>query len=111
MGGNKNWQGALDGAAQAAQHANDVRADWRFLAMAFFISLARQKKALGETFLTEDVVEYAENDSSPLFAPDNRAWGSVAMQAKRLGVVESAGLAYSKKGGGHAAPRTVWKPL
>jgi hypothetical protein len=68
-------------------------------------------KLLGATFLTEDVVQLAETTTPPLFAPDNRAWGQIAMKIKRAGLIESDGMAYSKKGGGHAAPRTVWKPL
>jgi hypothetical protein len=61
-----------------------------------------------EGFLTEDVVEAAK-DIKILAAIDARAWGEIAKLMKTLGFIESAGFAYSSKGKGNSAPRTLWK--
>jgi hypothetical protein len=75
------------------------------MAYDFFIAFAADHP---DGFLTEDVVD-AATDFVSLAAPDDRAWGSIAKLAKRNGRVINAGFAYSRKGKGNAAPRTVWK--
>jgi len=99
------WEGAMNGAEQAKDHANAELPGWEESAYAFFVQYANLTRS---NFMTEDVVEAAKSIPH-LAAPDNRAWGAIARKASFNKVVESVGLGYSHKGKGNAAPRTVWK--
>jgi hypothetical protein len=90
---------------QSTEHANRAIHNGDLKAYYFFITYAA---AHPDGFLTEDVVD-AANDFVNLAAPDDRAWGSIAKLANSNGRVINAGFAYSRKGNGNAAPRTVWK--
>lgn len=105
MSKKKAWQGALNGMEAAKDHANAQINGWDKMAFDYFCSFARN---CGRKFLTEEVVSAASTESN-LATPDTRAWGAIAMKAKRNGIVASDGIAYSSRlGRGHSAPRTIW---
>jgi hypothetical protein len=92
----------------AAAKASADRADreideWTKKAMALFAEYAAKKPL---PFLTEEARQYAESHglSSP---PDGRAWGHVAKNCQRAGVVISAGFGAAKSSNG--SPKVLWK--
>jgi hypothetical protein len=87
-------------AERAADHAGD---DWKDRAYAAFVSFSRSHKQ----FTTEDVRD-ASNVGEP---PDLRAWGSVALRAKRKGIVRAAGWVSAKALNVHGNAVTLWETL
>jgi hypothetical protein len=100
------WAGAEDGAARAADHAERVEPGWKDEALVYFRAFAVAKRHT--SFLTEEARVFAEGDGFAL-PPDKRAWGSVALRAKRAGIVERVGYASTSLGPSHACPRNEWR--
>jgi hypothetical protein len=98
------WAGAEDGAERAAEHAERVEPGWNDTALNYVRVFAL---CHGE-FQTEDVREYAE-DCGFDPPPDKRAWGSVALRAKRAGIIERVGYISTSRGPSHACPRAIWR--
>lgn len=99
------WQGAQAGMMAALDHANRESVDWGTSATQFFTNYTMQ---FGETpFMTEDVRDWAEENGLPP-PPDRRAWGAIAIAAKRAGLVKSMGYAPQKSANSHGAPKTLW---
>ena len=91
-------------AAKAAAARADREIDeWTKKAVALFAEYASQAF---DPFLTEEARQYAESHglSSP---PDGRAWGHVAKNCQRAGVVTSAGFGAAKSSNG--SPKVLWK--
>lgn len=92
--------------AQAAQQRADqaLFGTWSERAYAAFLAVARK----GEPFQTEDVRVAAAQYGLP-DAPDNRAWGAVALRALRESLITRVGYAPVKNPTSHAAPKSVWR--
>jgi hypothetical protein len=102
------WEGAEEGAERAADHAERVEPGWKDAALHYFRLFAVLNR--GTTFLTEDARLYAEGCGLGQ-PPDKRAWGSVALRAKRDRIVESLGYENTSRGPSHACPRTAWRAI
>ena len=100
------WDLAVDGMNTAASHADRVVPDWSKEALTHFkmylLHFGHQP------FMTEDVRTYAENMGMEP-PPDRRAWGAIAVQAKKLGWVRSLGYAPQKSTNAHRAPKNLWE--
>jgi len=78
------WDLAVDGMNTAAAHADQVSPDWSKEALTHFKMFMLNNG--NKPFMTEDVRTYAENlGMEP--PPDRRAWGAIAVHAKKLGWV------------------------
>ena len=90
-------------AKAAAARADREIDDWTQKAVALFAEYASQAF---DPFLTEEARQYAESHglSTP---PDGRAWGHVAKNCQRAGVVTSAGFGAAKSSNG--SPKVLWK--
>jgi hypothetical protein len=90
-------------AKAAAARADREIDDWTKKAVALFAEYASQAF---DPFLTEEARQYAESHglSTP---PDGRAWGHVAKNCQRAGVVTSAGFGAAKSSNG--SPKVLWK--
>lgn len=100
------WDLAVDGMNTAAAHADRVSPNWSNEALTHFKMFMLNHG--DKPFMTEDVRTYAENlGMEP--PPDRRAWGAVAIHAKKLGWVRSLGYAPQKSVNAHKAPKTLWE--
>lgn len=99
------WNLALEGMENAAAHAERESEGWNRMAFEAFV---RYVTAVKHPFMTEDVRCYAEALGMPE-PPDKRAWGSVAMRAKKAGLIVSLGYAPQQSVNAHKAPKTLWK--
>ena len=90
-------------AKAAAARADREIDDWTKKAVALFADFASKAPS---PFLTEEARQYAESHglSTP---PDGRAWGHVAKNCQRAGVVTSAGFGAAKSSNG--SPKVLWK--
>lgn len=103
----KAWDLAVQGMEAAADHAERETEGWNTMAFEAFV---RYVAAIKEPFMTEDVRNYAEALGMPE-PPDKRAWGSVAMRAKKAGLIVSMGYAPQQSLNSHKAPKTLWKSV
>jgi hypothetical protein len=87
-------------AERAADHAGE---EWKDRAYSAFTDYARDHK----TFTTEDV-RRASDVGEP---PDNRAWGAVALRAKRAGVVRHIDFARVKDPCCHSNVVSLWEAI
>ena len=92
-----------DGIKRAADHANAKIQTWSNRAYDCFVNYARSH----ELFMTEDVRAAAEIPAPP----SNRAWGSVAVRAKKANIIAHAGYKAVKNPKAHCAPCNVWRSL
>ena len=104
MGGNKAWQGAVDGMSNAANRAHHENPGWIDSAYEFLCDFAKQTDG---GFMVCDVVEAAK--SPELGCDDPRAWGQIVRMAKRNGIIENIGFSYTRKGKAHSSPKAVWR--
>ena len=88
-------------AERAADHAGE---EWKEIA---FNAFRRHAEKHWE-FLTEDV-RRANPDLPP--PPDTRAWGQVALRAKREGIVRALGYAQTSSKTAHGCPATKWESM
>jgi hypothetical protein len=94
-------------AEPAAAHAERVSPGWRDEALEH---VRRYAKA-HHTFLIEDVRFAAEADGFPA-PPSERAWGAIAIRAKREGVITNDGHGMTKnRGTSNATLVTRWRSL
>lgn len=99
------WDLAERGMMAAVEHANRETENWSTRASVMFATYVSLHP--GETFMTEDVRDWAEAVGMPT-PPDRRAWGAVAMAARRAGLIKSLGYAPQKSANAHRAPKTLW---
>ena len=90
-------------AKAAAARADREIDDWTQKAVALFAEYASQAF---DPFLTEEARQYAESHGLSV-PPDGRAWGHVAKNCQRAGVVTSAGFGAAKSSNG--SPKVLWK--
>jgi hypothetical protein len=92
------------GAALAAEHADREHCGWTEQALEAFKTYA----ATHSQFTTEDVVAAAVAVPVP---PEKRAWGQVALLAKKQGVIIKAGFCTAKMTQAHCRPVSLWQSL
>lgn len=97
---------AIEGATRAADHADREHEGWSETAYKRFCHHAASLGP-GGRFTTEDVRIAAELDGMPS-PPDRRAWGSVAIKAKRAGKIVHVGYAPAKTAHVHGTTVSVW---
>jgi hypothetical protein len=90
-------------AKAAAARADREIDDWTQKAVALFAEYASQAF---DPFLTEEARQYAESHGLSV-PPDGRAWGHVAKNCQRAGVVTSAGFGAAKSSNGSA--KVLWR--
>lgn len=88
-------------AERAADHAGEA---WKEKAYAAFQAHARGHAR----FTTEDVRQASPTVGDP---PDKRAWGQVAMRARKAGIVRSAGWVSAKDPKVHGNAVTLWESV
>jgi hypothetical protein len=96
---------AAEGASVAADHADDEYGFWSIYAEEYFRRFIKEKPNC--TFMTEQVREFAERDGFEP-PPDKRAWGSVAANMSRCGVIKKLGYSQSTIPSHHAGIKTLW---
>ena len=96
---------AADGMARAADHADRETPSWSDRALGCLVMWARSNP--GSLWLIEDVRAYAEEAEGLPPAPDGRAWGAVAVRARRLGVIVPAGYASARSS--NNSPKVLWR--
>lgn len=94
-------EGLQIGHVMAEVAANNAGETWKRMAYEAFVNHAKNH----EFFVTEDV----RNDNLDIPPPpDKRAWGYIALIAKREGVVSSHSLVKSKRRICHGRILTMW---
>lgn len=99
-----------DGIKRAANHADQVVPDWTVRAGNLLATYCSRQRALGrreQTFLTEDLRDFASDQGFPE-PPDRRAWGAVLVRAARAGVIRKVGYAKSTDARRHSGVATEW---
>jgi hypothetical protein len=102
MESNEMNEGLQIGHSMAEAAANNAGEDWKRMAYEAFVKHAKSH----EFFVTEDVRN--GNPDIPL-PPDKRAWGYIALEAKREEVVSSYSLVRSKSRICHGRILTMWR--
>lgn len=93
-------------AAQACADAADRRdPHWSKMAYGAFVAYARIHA--GQQFTTEDVRLAAAKSVPP--PPDGRAWGAIAMRAKREEIVKAVGTRCVASS--NNSPKTLWQSI
>jgi hypothetical protein len=95
---------ALEGMANAIEHADRVSARWSAQAG----QLLRIFSQIKPEFMAEDMRVWAHREGLPL-PPDPRAWGAVVHRAVREGVIVCDRFEMTKIKPAHATPRPVWR--
>ncbi len=91
------------GIKKSLDNADNTIENWSSKAYEFFIEYIKDKRF----FMTEDVRIASEGFLET--PPSKRAWGSVAVRAKKEGLIESAGFSSVKNPKAHRTPATLWK--
>lgn len=82
--------------------ADNAGENWKKVAYEAFVRHAKNNK-----FFATENVQNNELDVSP--PPDRRAWGQIALQAQRQGVVSADSLVRSSSKICHGRIITIWK--
>ena len=94
--------GVQTGKKKAEICAQNAALTWRREAYKAFMAFARCKK----TFTTGEVRRWLQ-DNKKIFPHDNRAWGGIAMQFRKDGIIHPTGkFVYT---GSHGRPDAIWK--
>lgn len=97
-------QGLELGIKKAEAAGNRAGIEWKNKAYDAFVEYAKNH----QTFTVEQVISDSFNVPNP---PDKRAWGSIAIKAKKNGIVENAGWTRSLNKNKHGIPVALWKSL
>lgn len=92
---------AAQSAAEAATRIDPKWMDDAYKAFTTYVRLYADR-----TFTTEDIRKAATSVSMPA---DPRAWGAVALKAKRAGLIASVG--YTPVESSNGSPKTLWKAV
>jgi len=95
------------GMQTALDHANEIVADWGSAAYAALTTYVAAHP--GETFMTEEVREYAYGILDLSRPPHERAWGGIVNRAAKAGLIVRVRLAPVKTPGSHCANATMWR--
>jgi hypothetical protein len=96
---------ADEGMAQATDHADEVAPGWSETAG----RLLEQFAKANETFMAEELRQWAHGEQGLPTPPDPRAWGSVIQRAARRKVIVRVGYRSTKVPPAHAKPMSVWR--
>lgn len=96
---------AVVGAERAGAKADRATEQWTIRAYRFLVVYASRRGR--KEFLMEDVRKAAEQSPSYVPPPDGRAWGAVALRAKKDGAIAHAGYAPSESSNG--SPKCLWR--
>jgi hypothetical protein len=91
-------------AEKASDHADKKIEGWSTMAYDAFVYYSKTHPF----FTTEDVRDFA-TEVPP--APDTRAWGAVALKAKRHFIVKAEGWVAAKAKNVHGNAVTLWRTL
>jgi len=91
-----------EGMAQASSNAESKNPGWNSEALEYV------KNYPITPFMAEDVRNFAETDGLPL-PPSKRAWGSVMVAAKKLGVIRALGMQRKPSDESHGTPAVLWE--
>ena len=97
-------QGVLFGQEMAKLAADKAGEQWKQRAFDAFVNYAKAHKQ----FLTEDVRMSNEDVGNP---PDKRAWGHIAVSAKKQGVIKKIGFQYSTDAASNPSPMSLWESM
>ena len=97
-------EGVSLGIQKATMAGNRAGVAWKSAAYAVFVEYAKTH----EFFTVEQIRAEATSLSAP---PDKRAWGVIAIQAKKNKIVENAGWTRSVEKNKHGIPVALWKSL
>lgn len=90
----------------ALEHA-DSSTDWSSRAwkalVSFLNSITPDTKFMGE-----DIRDYAESKRNLERPPSNRAWGSLIIRAKKMGIIKHVGYSQVNNPLAHKANASVW---
>ena len=92
------------GAARAGGHADRTIPGWSDLALAALLRFA-----VNHPMFTIEEVRLASPGVPP--PPDRRAWGNVAVRARRANLVVASSWVNSESKTGHGPPVTLWRRL
>ncbi|HBP27924.1 MAG TPA: hypothetical protein DD666_00730 [Advenella kashmirensis] len=95
------------GMQTALSHADAVIDDWGIMAYAALEAFLESHP--GETFMTEDVRQYAYQSLDLPRPPHERAWGGIANRAAKAGLIVRVRLAPVKTPGSHCANASIWR--
>ena len=90
------------GKERAEECAENAGADWQVEAYKAFVMFAKKNK----TFTTNEPRRWLQ-EKKKIFPHDNRAWGHIAVQAKKNKIISSTGKFVWT--GSHGCPVQVWK--
>ena len=96
----------------AIDHADQVHPSpqWSIQAYNVFVDYVKQLMPL-QTFMTEDVRQWAFNNKRIPEPPSNRAWGSISIKVCKSGLIEKAGYASVSNAKAHCTPATLWRKI
>ena len=92
-----------DGMKRSTDHANRKTPKWSDVAFDFLKAYIREH----ETFMAEDVRSASENVVPA--PPDNRAWGSIIVRARKEKLIVANGYGKQKQSNCHSGIATIWK--
>lgn len=97
---------AREGMAAAMAHADRVNLHWSARAS----ELLRAFAQMHPEFMAEDARLWAEEQGLPP-APSARAWGAIAVRARRENLIVAAGYRRTQNRTAHGTPATLWQSL
>jgi hypothetical protein len=92
------------GISKAEAAGNKAGEHWKKIAYDAFVDYAKHH----ETFTVEQIISESSYLPDP---PDKRAWGIIAIKAKKNNIVENAGWTRSLNKSKHGIPVALWKSL
>jgi hypothetical protein len=92
------------GMALATEHAKDHHKDWDVDALYWLTEFLFTRST---PFMAEEVREYAKHHGLA-DAPNQRAWGSILVKAKKLGLIKFVGYAQTTNPLAHRTPAALW---
>ena len=88
----------------AGDHADRAVENWKQQAFDLFVAYSRSHKQ----FTTENVRAFATGLAEP---PELRAWGAVALRAKRAKIIRAVGAVSAKARNVHGNLVTLWETI
>lgn len=97
------------GIERALENANEQIDNWSdiaYSALQVFVALHPD-----QTFMAEDVRNYAYDHLAIPYPPHCRAWGGVMLRASRQGLIRKVGVEPVKTPSNHMANAAVWEKV
>lgn len=93
-----------EGIERAKNHADRVQTEWSDDAYNYFVGYLRTHRL----FSTEEVREYALRNGF-MDAPDGRAWGAIAVRARKAGLIVHDHFESARNIKKHRCPLRIWR--